>query len=529
MIAGSSAGGRNGCIAASVLNYEFPHIYHEKKFEALSPGQRQNYDGNLFFMAWVTRADIESLLDTADIKERRLMCVLNDSEQEQMAKRVVEYEGAPAPPGMRDWLANPYQLRLTNTNLHGVPFAYDLRAEAPEAHQGFLKHADQLAFAVEAASAKQPEPVPPDCTVLSAKNPRSHVSWQNLGLAGLATGACPIAFRARDIKRSPADYIWRDSYFDVDQRAHLFLKPAWPGGKAPETHDYAAVDGGVINNEPFDFARKALSGALGHNSQSGIAADRAVIVIDPLVEDPEPGPARHATLFRVLTCLLPVQVQHARLSSLDLLQVLSPNVYSRYMISPTRDGKDKKYFGTSALASGELGAWFGIFSKKYREHDYFLGRRNAQKFLRTIFTLPAGNSLFSEPRWTARNQQDFRDPSVDDNLHLQIIPVCTRAVGEEEPAPQWPVGAYDDARREKVTPLIKARVYALGGMLPFRLRRAILDSAKDRGIGARVAAYIIAHLVSAWLWIGWFFGRIWLKSKIIGAVDDAARKTDSLA
>ena len=530
IVTGSSAGGRNGAITASVLNYAFPHIYHQDKFAAAHPGEQQDYDGNLFYLAWVTRADIESLLDTSDITKQKLMCVLNDSEQVEVAELVVNYKGLDTSPGMRDWLAKPYQLRLTNTNLHGVPFAYDVRAEAPGAHQGFLMHADQLAFVVDSPSTQPDEPPAPDCIALSNKNPRSDPTWRMLGSAGLATGACPIAFQARDIRRNPADYIWRDSYFDIEHETPLFVRPSWDGGKPPVTHDYAAVDGGVINNEPFDLARKSLSGALGRNGQPGKTADRAVIVIDPLVEDPQPGPARDATLVKVLAQLIPTLIQHARLSAVDLVQILSPDVYSRFMISPTRTGLGgKKYAGTSALASGALGAWFGIFSEAYRKHDYFLGRRNAQKFLKTVFTLPANNSLFADLRWSDRNREDFRDPeSTPENPHLQIIPVCGTALAEE-PAPAWPSGAYDESRRSRVEPLIKARVYAFGGMLPHQLRQAILDSAKGKGIGAKIVAFIVAYLAGAWLWLGWFFARIWLKNTIITAAVDAAKKTDGLA
>jgi hypothetical protein len=165
------------------------------------PENRDNE--NPFFNSWVTKADIEALLDISDIERNDSAALFNDTEQRETAIEVVNYRGGAVPAGMRDWLANPYELRLTHTNLMGVPFAFSLRAEAT-ANEKFALHADQLAFSVESPCSRERQEDSPDCVPLRMANQNaSDPNWLALTVAGLATGAVPIIFMPRTSNGRP--------------------------------------------------------------------------------------------------------------------------------------------------------------------------------------------------------------------------------------------------------------------------------------------------------------------------------------
>jgi hypothetical protein len=60
------------------------------------------------------------------------------------------------------------------------------------------------------------------------------------------------------------------------------------------------------------------------------------------------------------------------------------------------------------IASGALGGFSGFLHESFRQHDYLLGQRNAQAFLRWNFALPETNVLFADfkartDQWYVRN------------------------------------------------------------------------------------------------------------------------------
>jgi hypothetical protein len=91
--------------------------------------------------------------------------------------------------------------------------------------------------------------------------------------------------------------------------------------------------------------------------------------------------------------------------------------------------------------------------KSFRRHDYLLGRRNAQAFLRRHFNLPEKAGLFADfkgdvEKWLVRAREDAAKPkrisaAGQTNLRaLPIIPLTERLSqeivipAEELPAPQ---------------------------------------------------------------------------------------------
>jgi hypothetical protein len=89
-----------------------------------------------------------------------------------------------------------------------------------------------------------------------------------------------------------------------------------------------------------------------------------------------------------------------------------------------------------------LGGFGGFLSKDFRQHDFFLGRRNAQKFLKDHFVLPASNPLFASlspaqcETYCVRSQ-DGKPRTRDGQLLLPLIPLVGTA-GEPCEALPWP-------------------------------------------------------------------------------------------
>ena len=179
--------------------------------------------------------------------------------------------------------------------------------------------------------------------------------------------------------------------------------PDWdatvPEGRSavPADRHMLAVDGGATDNEPIQLARTSLCGLLSRNPREAMTANRAVWVIDPFAgqaplgpEGVKPFPAR--SLARVVT----IFTQQTRYDTADLLMAGDDNVFSRFMLTPTRRGLNgAELTGEEAIASGGLGAFIGFACPEFMRFDYLREGQNCQDFLRSTFLLAADNPVFN--------------------------------------------------------------------------------------------------------------------------------------
>jgi hypothetical protein len=487
IVTGASAGGMNGAIAAAALNSAYD--YGRPDTTGKVP------QGNPFYEAWVRRIDIKDLLATDDLSGS-VRSFLNCTALQDIVDRVLTEERPPVDPEVRCWLDNPLQLLLTVTNLRGLPYAVNFHG-GDAARHAMTVHRDYVGFAVPGLSTRPRECVPFDLRVLPGD--RRDEAWKELGGSALATGAFPLALRPIGLSRPQADYRFRHPFHPEDGPV-TFGAPAWPQTDASSPdYDFLCVDGGAMNNEPFDLAHAALAGLYGSNPREGLKAHRAVVMIDPFVDSTRLGPAAEVGLPAAAAALLSAYQDQARYSPQDWALVQSDEVFSRFLIAPARKSVD----GAASLASGGLGAFLGFFSEAYRHHDFLLGRRNCQWFLKTFFTLPAGNPLFG--KW--RMREEYRD--AQDPEFRQIIP-CVGPCEREEIMPQWPdrgpdLGALED--------LIKARVQAV--------TRQLIRDATD-GLGPWQRPFVRSYLA-----VGRAIGQGTLDRAILGRVSDAVREVAS--
>jgi hypothetical protein len=214
-------------------------------------------------------------------------------------------------------------------------------------------------------------------------------------------------------------------------------------------------------------------------------------MVSPLPDRPvfHPENSQPLELTAVIRALFPALLNQARFKPGELIAAQTETDRSRFLIMPVRtvqfEDEAQPKIERYAIASGALAGFGGFLEEKFRAHDYQLGRRNCQQFLRSTFGLSPKNILF-----------DGEDDSVKlplqnkDKYELAIIPRRGYA-GPEVPLPPWPQMSQANFRRlmirikgrlSAVAPIFvraqtQSRLYRAFGGFGFRLMRGhILQS-----------------------------------------------------
>lgn len=316
----------------------------------------------------------------------------------------------------RGYVCDNLDVFLTVTNLRGVPY----KPEFVNFHQSntntgppllpyeMTMHADHMHFIIS-----QEDPKNPAAFWLDSSQVDKTEAWSSLKDAALATGAFPIGLAPRLLKRLPSQYVARlwsvAGPFDDGKGGHecrrwLPIQPSWPAidhavkkgddAGTPWQYEFLTVDGGVMNNEPLDHARRVLQPD-GKEKSKGEEASSAVIMILPFPNGGSVFPAEYDSGFNVLSLLATTfnsLISQARFKPEELSLANNPEVYSRFLVVPRRGFRDGK-LEPNTIACGSLGGFGGFLSRRFREHDYQLGRRNCQWFLQHYFVLPIENQV----------------------------------------------------------------------------------------------------------------------------------------
>ena len=290
-----------------------------------------------------------------------------------------------------------------------------------------------------------------------------------LAAAALASSAFPIGLRPRALSRPHADYDGRLAVESGDR--WVDINPRWSGPADP--FDFLNVDGGLINNEPLELARQHLAGGPDkRNPRDGEEADRAVIMIDPFPNHlVNPQADSDARVVKVAMKMFGTLVNQARFRLEDLATAARGDVYSRFAIMPSRRNSAGQR-AVLAMASAILGGFGGFLSEAFRRHDFHLGRRNCQAFLRWHFCLPETNPLFrgidQRDAWYVR-EKDGSTQLFDSERqpgkrvpYLPIIPLCGTAAADMG---RRAFPRAQDADAERLRKAVAARVADVGDAL----------------------------------------------------------------
>jgi predicted acylesterase/phospholipase RssA len=507
-ISGSSAGSMVAALAAVVLN-EAPC--------AVNPAHLpdKNDNTNKLYSSWVVKADIMPMLETDDLKDENdlVTSLLDSSFLNKLAEETIIIRQPVKP---RAYVADPLPLFICVTNLRGVPYSIDFRGTKIVEHR-MSNHADYLRFDIIKQETGDNSGYNPTRIFLHAdrEDDKGRAAWRKLAQVAVASGAFPMALASRIVRRDAHDYNERQwtvsSTGSSAQDCSELVKipPDW-NGKAPTDYFFLAVDGGVMNNEPLEYARREIAGAGKRNDRSGEKATRAVIMIDPF-PDTVPLSADYtaeAGLFSVAGSIFKSLMSQSKFKIDELKLARDPNVFSRFIIAPTRDKTERESQKDKwpALASNPLFHFGGFLHEEFRRHDFLLGRRNCQRFLQKYFILPSDNPLFKQ--WPTVLKQPgspyLLTVKGSDNYYLPIIPLVGDLNSEtKEPQPPWPEMPASDLKKLKK---------GLNTRLKLVLNQMIagLKGSGGKSFLLRVVLFVLKLLAKPILnWLaGWLTGKL---------------------
>jgi hypothetical protein len=432
VLSGASAGGMCAAISAVMLQEEFEHIHDTTKRNT----------SNRFYESWVNKIDIRQLLKTDDLRHAPPVVSLLDS---TIIDEIASFALTPGVPAPRSYVSPNLTLFLSLTNLRGIPYSLN-GAALGSIEETTLFFGDRIRFQIvgPGQTSTQAPAYPLDFT-----RPGPAGGWDILRTAAIATGAFPIFLAPRILNRKFSEYtppMW-ESVTSAAAGTPPPIPPNFPAGLADPLVTLN-VDGGVTNSDPFNYAwdyLAALPPSLSEDealSDRPAAVDRAVIGIAPFPTD-EPFDvgfvaAQQASIFSALPRLFSALISQSRFFGESLNQIMNGTTFSRFVIAPSDPES------VQALQCAALGAFGGFFERKFRAHDYALGRRNCQKFLRDFFVLPADNVIikpaldslqsgirdeviakFTRPApGTYSGSEQIRSGTV----WLPIIPLCAESV-----------------------------------------------------------------------------------------------------
>lgn len=454
VIGGASAGGMTGIITAAALQGAIIPIKEPLK-DILAERPE-----NPLYHAWVDLIQTDMfpmMLDTKDIKDGGIISLLNSSFIDAVADRSITANANAQP--IPSYFDKNFKVFTTLTNLEGFSYNVDFKTGAALNDKYYMAiHNDYACFKINDSSEAEDGWMP-----LDFKNNKNIDVAKN---AAMATGAFPVGLKSRELKRNAAHVnkiVWCE---DVTKRYPITTDPCTT----------LNVDGGVINNEPFEKVRDVLNGITGEDADTEPYQDETkfkstVLMIDPFPST-KPGSFKSSQkLFDVIGLTFGAMIEQMRAKPAKLADAMSTDHSGQFLIAPSRrrpslaTGIDEEVAGDKAIACGALDGFGGFINKEFRIHDYFLGRHNCNIFLRDYFTI-SGEALEANPIFKAGYAGIDKELFKARDGKYQIIPIFTpRPADNVLPIPtfssgtNWPV--VQEKSIERFRPMVKDRVQQL--------------------------------------------------------------------
>jgi len=375
VLSGASAGG----MTAAVLGYSFnDNSYINRREGKLIDGNyalpEDSDDSSKLYKAWIDMVDdpggtttLQKLMDSSDVVSiDKMTSILNSQPIDDIANKAI--------PEKIDFQNRPYisdnlSILLSVTNLEGIPVDIrftnidetDPTCNVLKIHSGFLHYQ----FKEDIAPLEID--FPPETITEKSKD--------HLAVAAKATGAFPFGLSNRKIVVNHVFFNEFKKRLKDKYKLNVNLELA-------KEHNYVfnAIDGGAINNEPIGSTMKILASK---NKIHNRKDDNYLVLIDPFPTITKASkraaycePEAY-TMFQQVGKVISAFRNQSMYKQEDLLSGLEMDD-NRFLISPSK----KKYY---YLASGRIEGFSGFFKKSFRQHDYQLGRKNCQAFLRYYF------------------------------------------------------------------------------------------------------------------------------------------------
>lgn len=425
VMGGASAGGMTAVLAASTINNAIVPVNLPQANALLN-----EHPENKLYNSWVDLLGQDmftKMLDTSDISKGEVMSVLNSDFIDAIAEKMICCNAdnwRPTP----SYFEAPVKVFTTLSNLEGFPYNVDFNSTRHKSKYNMSVHNDYACFEVFDGVTKKPSQegwIP-----LNFKTEENLLTARD---AAMATGAFPIGLKARVLKRE-AKYV-----YNLPWLSKYFTQEAKEGQKISTLN----VDGGMINNEPFEKVRELLDDI----STSQLPMDKetlnqfncnyntfenTVLMIDPFPSsDPEKFDYKQ-DLSSIIAKTLSAMTSQMRAKPIEYRTAMEMIDSSQFIITPSREMRDsenrvvKELFGENAIACGTLTGFGGFISKEFRIHDYYLGRYNCEIFLRDYFTIPVEavqqNDIFKKGYAQVSDKAVYTSMATGE-LRYQIIPI----------------------------------------------------------------------------------------------------------
>lgn len=495
----TAGGSSGGAVCAAILGLlssrRVPHVSDDP-----TPQGWPVDTGNPLWDLWVNAFQISRLLTTTDIdpgkdvdadiggrlhRAQHVPALLNCRMIDEAGAKLAAIGENPDGTERLPYFAAPFRIAVTVTNLRGiqykiadVPHLPGFSGAADFSGAAYVQHDDFAWFAFPNGR-QSGEALPcgkrPDEFWLGTKPAADCVGYDVLVAYATASGAMPLGLAARRLTRPREHYSYRPAAragMEPGQYPGYFPLPDW--GEAADDpsapYSFSAVDGGTLNNDPFTLVHRAMAGLTGRNEPDRSEATRAIVMIDPLADRPKDIDSIGISLVAVAGSIVDTFKDGARYLTADMDLFADKDVFSRFQLVPFRPGAGK--VGAEALAGSSLYAAAGWCARKFRVHDYRLGRMNMERYLRSELVLAGNNKLFEN--WKDPDRARF---ALDDDgkpypahaalpprekYYLPIIPCLL----DEQPEPSWPVGACNP---EELRSPLKTRLNAV-------VDRVVLDN-----------------------------------------------------
>ncbi|OYZ00672.1 MAG: hypothetical protein B7Y37_09685 [Sphingobacteriia bacterium 28-36-52] len=433
VIGGASAGGMTGFLTAAAIN------------------QRSK---NLFYKSWVTMHGnnmLGPLLNCSDLQEAGLFkSFLNGHFANDLASEAFGYcsnhwNNTPA------YIHSQLKVFTTLTNLEGFGYPISFNTDLKKKDHTMSVHYDYACFQLATYNKYSNGWMP--------INLRTGLNANIFREAAMATGAFPLVLPARTLKR-PRYAIEENKWIN---QMGLVLN------EQQSYYESVHVDGGLMNNEPFEKVRTILNELVLEETKQVNAFNNfeqfksTVLLVDPFPGNiAAPFPHQHSAVA-IAKHTLYAMMQQMKAKPAPIADILGKNKAGQYLIAPVRYAADElntRIEGAKAIACGAINGFSGFISQAFREHDYALGQYNCDQFLRNHFTIPlahlAAHPIFSKgyeginitPYTSTRSQS------------VQIIPV----IGAQQYPEIWPVLNHDPILSQKKA--IRKRIAALSNSIP---------------------------------------------------------------
>lgn len=464
-IGGASAGGMTGIIASSALNNPITPV---KNLDTGNLFKEQ--PDNKFYHAWVdllTSDMFPLLLGTDDIANSKVYSLFNSLFIDKVGEKSIQVDA-------NNFIQRPYvekniKLFTTLTNLEGFKYNTDFQGAGNNNSYHLSHHADYATFILNKHSDEYNNDgwIPLDFF----KDVNADMALD----AAMATGAFPVGLKSRKITRA-------SKYVNDLEWNHPLLKlfPV-PG----DTYDALIIDGGTLNNEPFERVSSLISGIDPDEQKfSG-----TTLMIDPFPSYASDFDIKTDDITSIIGKTLSTMLGHLRSKPEVLNRIFVKNDVSQYQIAPVRYQNNKKIEGSKAIACGFMGGFGGFIHKEFRIHDFFLGRANCEHFLREYFTVDpnTSNSIFKEgykgvdlTKYVSSKGRRQIIPLFSDKQNTMYMPTF-------ESGTIWPKRKESDIDRYKKA--LRSRAGAIiMNMADYNWRQRLLIGAGNRLILKRLMA-----------------------------------------